>query len=191
MGAAGFEPATTRVSDESSTRPSYTPMDDCRRELFAQQHRTARRCTSTEARTPTPGVKARWTATRPPDARTTARQAPESTKDWSGGGDLNSRPPRPEQGALPSCATTRSRSPAPTTRRPRERTRWGGVTTIPTRRAAARADRLHLTPREAPHSRSRCAAPWCSTPRPPGWKVTEGGPAAARPAPGQLCAAAT
>src|SRR5436309_10749512 len=28
---------------------------------------------------------------------------------WSGRGDLNPRPPRPERGALPSCATSRRR----------------------------------------------------------------------------------
>src|ERR1700722_2430606 len=28
-------------------------------------------------------------------------------RDWSGRGDLNSRPPAPKAGALPGCATTR------------------------------------------------------------------------------------
>ena len=28
-------------------------------------------------------------------------------KDWSGRGDLNSRPPAPKAGALPGCATPR------------------------------------------------------------------------------------
>ena len=32
----------------------------------------------------------------------------DRTTHWSGWGDLNSRPPRPERGALPSCATPRS-----------------------------------------------------------------------------------
>lgn len=48
-------------------------------------------------------------------ARTQARFSkghPDDLVDpdaWSGGGDLNSRPPRPERGALPNCATTRGR----------------------------------------------------------------------------------
>jgi hypothetical protein len=32
-------------------------------------------------------------------------------KDWSGRGDLNSRPPAPKAGALPGCATPRHELP--------------------------------------------------------------------------------